>query len=275
MAMKSSKKPGNLPEQDGPADKYEQYEDALFALLMDQAAESEGRRLMEENERLKQDPAAAVPEEARRRCLEAIDRAYRQREREEKRARRRAFARKACAWAGGAAAAILLTFTVALAASPSFRTGMYNLVVEVCEEFTSLRIKSGDELEELHPTAEDPVVFGGGKFALTCLPEDSHIISQNTTNTATTLFISGASDEDIVTINIYFITNPEITIDTEDADLVSDIEINGHPGLIVIKDSRVQIAWIDSVNSLHYSLTAFQYSEEDSISLAESIAYIR
>lgn len=271
MAMKSSKKPDNCPEQDGPADKYEQYEDALFALLMDQAAEAEGRRLMEENERLKQDPAAAVPEEARRRCLEAIDRAYRQREREEKRARRRAFARKACAWAGGAAAAILLTFTVALAASPSFRTGMYNLVVEVCEEFTILRIGNEDEPEELHPTAENPVIFGDGKFAITWLPEGYHIVDEKTTDASATIFLAGKSNEDIITVRVYFHAGFETTIDTENADSVSDIECNGFPGLLVHKDSRIQVAWADLTQSYIYSVFAFHCTEETLLSISEGL----
>ena len=41
----------------------DQYEDALFALLMDDLAWQEGERLLELNERLKNDPDADVPEE--------------------------------------------------------------------------------------------------------------------------------------------------------------------------------------------------------------------
>lgn len=46
----------------------EQYEDALFALLMDSVAEEEGKKAIELNERLKADPEAEVPAEVRRRC---------------------------------------------------------------------------------------------------------------------------------------------------------------------------------------------------------------
>ena len=41
----------------------EQYEDALFALLMDSVAEEEGKKAIELNERLKADPEAEVPAE--------------------------------------------------------------------------------------------------------------------------------------------------------------------------------------------------------------------
>ena len=40
----------------------ERYEDALFAFLMEDVIETEGKKMLEENERLKQDPLAAVPE---------------------------------------------------------------------------------------------------------------------------------------------------------------------------------------------------------------------
>ena len=52
------------------------YEDALFALMMDELAEQEGQRLLEENERLKQDPAAAIPEDVDKRCLKTIKRTF-------------------------------------------------------------------------------------------------------------------------------------------------------------------------------------------------------
>ena len=55
---------------------WEDYEDALFALLMDKVAEDEGVRLYEENERLRRDPAAEVPPEFDRKSREAIIRAY-------------------------------------------------------------------------------------------------------------------------------------------------------------------------------------------------------
>lgn len=272
--MRSSKDTDSRPERDLPDDKYEQYEDALFALLMDRAAEAEGKRLLEENERLMQDPAAAVPEEIHQRCLDAIDHAFRRREREERRARRRAAAWKALIRVGGVAAALALTITLACAAFSDFRAGVWNLLVEVHEKFTSLRIGTGDEPEELRPTAENPVLFGDGKFAITWLPEGYHVIDKNTTDTSATIFIGGQSDEDIITVRASFIKEPQITIDTEDADSVSDIQISGHSGLIVVKGSRIQIAWVDSTNFQHYSLITFQCSEKDAISLATGITYV-
>ena len=46
----------------------ERYEDALFAFLMEDVIETEGKKMLEENERLKQDPLAACPECEKRPC---------------------------------------------------------------------------------------------------------------------------------------------------------------------------------------------------------------
>lgn len=54
----------------------EEYEDALFALLMYDVAELEGRRAAEENGRLLNDPNARVPEELDRKCLQLINRHF-------------------------------------------------------------------------------------------------------------------------------------------------------------------------------------------------------
>ena len=54
----------------------ENFEDALFALLMEEVAEQEGQRLLEENEKLKRDPESTVPPEVDRRCLKTIRRAF-------------------------------------------------------------------------------------------------------------------------------------------------------------------------------------------------------
>ena len=53
-----------------------QYEESLFTLLMSEAAEWEGGRLLEEMERLSRDPAAAVPEAVSERCRRTLRREF-------------------------------------------------------------------------------------------------------------------------------------------------------------------------------------------------------
>ena len=51
-------------------------EEALFAKLMAQFAKEQGEKYIQENERLKADPKAAVPEEATRRMQETIKKTF-------------------------------------------------------------------------------------------------------------------------------------------------------------------------------------------------------
>lgn len=50
----------------------ENYEDALFSLLMDEVAESEGKKAMEGNQRLRDNGEIEVPVSVRQRCRRVI-----------------------------------------------------------------------------------------------------------------------------------------------------------------------------------------------------------
>lgn len=54
----------------------DEYEDALFALLMYDVAKLEGQRAIEENKRLQNDPNAAVPDSVNQKCLQLINRIF-------------------------------------------------------------------------------------------------------------------------------------------------------------------------------------------------------
>lgn len=51
-------------------------EEDLFKNLMDRAMELEGKRLLAEAERLKHDPASAVPPELDKKCRKIIENAF-------------------------------------------------------------------------------------------------------------------------------------------------------------------------------------------------------
>ena len=104
----------------------EQYEDALFALLMDSVAEEEGKQALELNERLKADPAAEVPESARRRCEATIRREFN---------RKRAKKLGKVTWkvvrrVSVAVMLMVVLLTTAMAASEQFRLGVHRTHVQ-------------------------------------------------------------------------------------------------------------------------------------------------
>lgn len=115
----------------------ENYEDAFFALMMEEVMLREGERLEALNQKLLADPAAAVPESLDRRCRRAIGRYASAR-------RRRSFFRrtgKTLRAAAVAAAVIATLFTTAFAVSEEFRTAALELVRTVTGQYTQLDIR--------------------------------------------------------------------------------------------------------------------------------------
>lgn len=142
-----------------------QYEESLFTLLMSEAAEWEGRRLLEEAERLNRDPAAEVPEAVSERCRRTLRREF---SRKGAAKFRRSLGRGLKAALAAACAASLL-FTAAFAVSEEVRTYAVKLFIEIKDYCTSFSFTSGSE-EEL--PLESPF------FALGWLPEGFALYSQ-------------------------------------------------------------------------------------------------
>lgn len=130
----------------------ENYEDAMFALLMDYVAESEGKKALEENCALQKDPDAEVPQEVRRACLKEINRTFRKKN-------ARSAGRVTMKVVNKVALVALLgtlIFSTAFAASPEFRAGTLNMLIDAFNDSVSFRISSQPisdrtNLEELRP----------------------------------------------------------------------------------------------------------------------------
>ena len=113
----------------------DRYEDALFALLMDKIATAEGKEALEEIERLKSDPDAAIPENVDKRCLQTIRRHF---------AKQKVhtvgrFTMKVVKCAVIAAGIAGLMLTAAFAVSEDVRSTTSNWMIEVFDTDTTLR----------------------------------------------------------------------------------------------------------------------------------------
>lgn len=120
----------------------EQYEDALFALMMDEVATAEGIKAMAENERLKNDPDAEVPEEITKQCMRTIRRHF---AKQKARAAGR-FTAKALGKAVMVAGIAAILFTGAFAASETVRINTLNMVVEVFGDRTDFHFSSSGSI---------------------------------------------------------------------------------------------------------------------------------
>ena len=207
----------------------EQYEDALFALLMDELATTEGKAALEENERLKNDPEYAVPTDVRQRCLKTISRCCaRKKLRRTGKVLCRGFSRVAVI-----GMICMLLFTTAFAASPTFRANTLNLVMEIFEDSTAISFSNSNSENSSFPeTCSVEVNWVPEGYTLVDQSDDKFLNS--------TFYRSEANDEFL--INVFKGRNGRLNIDTEDAQ-VEPVTIQGCEGILVLKDGDAQLVW--------------------------------
>ena len=209
----------------------EQYEDALFALLMDDLAAIEGQAALEENERLKNDPEYAVPTDVRQRCLKTISQCCMKTTlRRTGKALRRGFSRVAVI-----GMICMLLFTTAFAASPTFRANTLNLVMEVFEDSTEFRFSSSNSGSSSF--SEDFNV----DVTVNWVPEGYTLVDQTEDKFLNaTCYRSETGDE--LLINVFKGRNGTLSIDTEDAQ-VEHLTIQGRDSLLALKEGVAQLVW--------------------------------
>lgn len=242
----------------------EQYEDALFALLMDEIARSEGEKLLKENERLKQDPDADIPDDVMRRCRKVINREF------SKKNAAKAYklsVRMFHKIAVFAFIAILL-FTTAFAASESLRVNTLNLVIEVFERNTDYRTS---------PTSQVPK--DSLNFDVGWLP-NGFILTKWNSNQYSDWANYETPDGDLLGIDLAAICKNEvISVDTENA-MIEEISVNEIKSTLIIKEYHYQVVMPlpETGQMLLVALSwnpdenpAFKYTKDEFLRIVESI----
>lgn len=253
----------------------ENYEDALFALLMDEVAQQEGEKLREENRRLQEDPAAAVPPRTDRRCLRTIRSVLSRTKRKSAlRTARRVFSKVAVV-----AAACMMLFAVVYAAVPEVRVGTLNLLIEVSDVSTKLKLTgTGNAPGQPGSTAADEggITLMGYHFPT---PPEGFVLDEElvsiSDNSAIVWFIK--SETEYLYYDVSIVGEGTNTyVDTEDAE-VTQIKIHGYDGLLIEKVNligpEVHIIWGDTDRSAFCSIFSTGVDVEVIVSLAEQVRY--
>ena len=220
----------------------EQYEDAQFALLMDEIMERQGTELQEINRQLKHDPAAAVPVDVRERSMETIRKAYEERDKNQKKRRIRTTVRTLLIAA--VVAALLLT-TV----SADFRLAAKNFVYELTELAAELMFEFGDDSAETH---DGEVILG---YFIPVLPDEFELVdSKDNVNSAWRQYQSNSG---FVMINILTDDGKGVDyhIDAENMEGKSE-RINQFDVLIFESPTRVQFILSDWEKQKHIEITS-------------------
>ena len=234
----------------------ERYEDALFALLMDELSVAEGKRLLEENERLNEDPAFEVPQQANQRCLRAISRHY-----------SRQNLKTAGCFLGRLVNKIaviiligVLLFTTAFASSRTFRNMTLEFVTKVFESKTELR-----------PTAYNISTESalGRALFLGWLPDDFDLVSQ-TGNDRRVVYVYQSDMGNQFEIHIIDGTSTVVSIDTENA-LVESLEVQASTAILSEKDDIIQILWSLEDEALFVKIKGDANLKDDLICIAQNL----
>lgn len=233
----------------------EQYEDTLFAIMMSELAEKEGKQLWEENERLKQDPSATVPQEVQKRCIQTIRREFRKRG--TRTAARIAF--RTLAKTAIVISIIATLFLCACAASETLRTNVLNLVIEVTD-------KSADFY--LERPADDEYYLN---VVIGWVPEN-YILMETQEDIFGGSFFYRKSETEKLLITYTLAEGTTISIDGEDAERV-DIEINGHSAVLLEKNGKTNVIWLVEDGSMFIDIIGTGIDRDILIHIAEQIIY--
>lgn len=235
---------------------YEQYNDALFRLLMHSVAQHQGQQYQEENQALKAQEGGPS-ETAKRRCLRTISRQVR-------RGHARAAARTASRVLSKAAVVMLLVIsclTAAFAVSPVFRSDALRWAVATF----------GDHAEYRFNQTEGGVQYQG--IEVGWLPEGYELVRNQSTNGSISQLYVKSSDtiEQTVEVQIIKFDGAGVfKVDTE-TDQVYQVSVQNTLSTVIERNGRVQITWMYPKSNCIVMLYSDNISAETALRIAQSI----
>lgn len=236
---------------------HEQYEDALFALLMDAVADSEGAKALEENSRLQAEPHFQMPDSVDSRSLQTIHRHF-------AKLKRRSVQKYTARALGKAMIAVGVASTLfftAFATSETVRANTLNLISETFVEKTRFHFSDNQE---------DPVV---PQISAGWLPDGFELSIDESGNDGTNSW-STYKDNKSGFIQITYINGDgsTVSLDTEETHVIKN-EINGQKATIIKKDNETQIIWGIERDATFIRVLGLGITEEDLIHVANTVKY--
>ena len=223
---------------------YEQYNDALFRLLMHSVAQHQGQQYQEENQALKAQEGGPS-ETAKRRCLRTISRQV----------------RRVLSKAAVVMLLVISCLTAAFAVSPVFRSDALRWAVATF----------GDHAEYRFNQTEGGVQYQG--IEVGWLPEGYELVeNQNTNGTISRRYIrpSGSVEQRVDIRVMNFDGEGVFKVDTEDNQLYQTI-VHDTLATVIQRDESMQIIWMYPESNCIVMLCGDNISTETALRIAQSI----
>lgn len=233
-----------------------EYDEALFSLLMEEVMIAEGEALLAENERLKLDSDFVITDEMDQRMLSAIDRKFNEKEFNSKTRGLRQILTKSIA----AVFAFVFMTGVACGINPTVRATTIELIVQFSEKATSLFVSNIEHSSTIDSTYSVDYIPNGfyqyselieGRFEMYEFKDDSGaVISVQITHSKGALISS---------------------VDTENAEKVETIRVNGNEGLLIEKNNRIHISIVDVTKNDFIDVVCTGVDSDTAMKVAQSI----
>jgi len=241
---------------------YGEYEESLFRLVMHDAAQREGRRLLAENERLKDecDPLFACTHDGTKR-FEALLQSHLKKDK--RRAHKQRFL-KAATRAVAAVLAVTATFSLAMVSVEAFRVRVMNLLIDVQEKYTSFQLsEDGGE-----PMGSKGLEAPASGYLPAYIPDGYELVDSQVLDSFTHIVYQNAAEDTLVFGA--FSSNTNLAVDSENASRNEPTLINGNPATLIVKEPMATVVWqMDGkLFMVQGSLTA-----EEAVRIAESVAF--
>ncbi len=235
---------------------YDEYEDSLFRLFLHDAAEEEGKLLLEENERLKGDPAYTPSPEAIAAFQRRLDRYFKKVKRHTRMIR----------------AAVLVAVLIALFISlmigvQAFRVRVLNLWLDIRPQYTSFELRG----EENDPGGDGAKIDWKHTYVPTYVPDGYDIKESEMFELMKIIQFVNEQDADSTILFTESTSAVKTAIDTENASMET-IKINGRDGTLIMKNNMVTIVW--DMDNLMFILQASNCPKDELMKMAEGVQYV-
>lgn len=238
------------------------YQEASWALAMEQVALRQGEQARVLEDQLREDPQAAVPQEVIDHCKDTI---------------RRKFAvapvrrvKSVLTKVLVAAVICALMTSVACAFSPEFKAFLLRAFYSIADTFTSITFQDpqvenvadnqGKITQELH----------GLRFEW--LPEGYEYVDGAESPTAQWVDFEN-EQSDLICCRVARVDNSAAYNYDHSGDVIAGVAVGDYPGQIVQNENGLTLVWVDSQRMKSIFINATNLSQDKLIQLAESLRY--
>ena len=241
---------------------YEEYEESFFKLIVYDAAGKEGKLLLEENEKLKEDPEFSPSPEATQKFKKQLSFHLKECKTHEKKRHVTVVLKRTAM----AMSAVVVLFTTMMFSVEAFRVKVLNLWLDIQPEYTSFQLKDNNGDSDTDRSA----VNWTDAFVPTYVPE-GYTATDISSNELSKRILFENEKKNLTIIYMELGSSSNLAVDTENASVMKTVKINGHDGTLIVKEPMVSVVW-DMNNAMF--LIQGQESVDETLKMAEGVKFV-